>query len=39
MNFGRQSGYIIQDTNKTGSVIWSGRMDVDEERRTSCANY
>jgi len=25
--------------NKTGSVVWSGSMDVDEERRTSCANF
>ena len=21
------------------SVVWSGSMDVDEERRTSCANF
>ena len=28
-----------KDTNKTGSVVWSGSMDVDEERRTSCANF
>jgi len=31
--------YIYIDTNKTGSDVWSGRMDVDEERRTSCANF
>jgi len=31
--------YIVKDANKTGSVVWSGRMDVDEERRTSCANF
>jgi hypothetical protein len=24
---------------KTGSVAWSGSMDVDKERRTSCANF
>ena len=29
----------IEDTNKTGSVVWSGSMDVDEERRTSCVNF
>jgi len=23
----------------SGSVVWSGSMDVDEERRTSCANF
>ena len=23
---------------KTGSVVWSGSMDIDEERRTSSAN-
>jgi len=23
----------------TGSVVWSGSMDGDEERRTSCANF
>ena len=28
-----------KDTNKTGSVVWSGSMDVDEERRTICANF
>jgi hypothetical protein len=28
-----------KDTNKTGSVVWSGSMDVDEERRTSCVNF
>ena len=26
------------DTNQTGSDVWSGSMDVDEER-TSSANY
>ena len=26
-------------TNKTGSVVWSGSMDVDKERRTSSANF
>jgi len=26
-------------TNKTGSVEWSGSMDVDEERRTSSATF
>ena len=26
-------------SNKTGSVIWSGRMGVDEESRTSSANF
>jgi len=26
-------------TNKTGSVVWSGSMDGDEERRTSSANF
>jgi len=31
--------YITQGTNKTGSVVWSGSMDVDGERRTSCANF
>ena len=25
----------FQDTNKTGSNIWSGNMDDDEERRAS----
>jgi hypothetical protein len=30
---------IIQDTNKTSSAVWSGRMDDDEEGRTSCANF
>ena len=24
---------------KTGSVVWSGSMDVDKERRTRCANF
>jgi len=24
---------------KTGSVVWSGSMDVGEERRTSSANF
>jgi len=28
----------LQDTNKTGSVVWSGGMDVDEER-TRSANF
>jgi len=31
--------YIMQDTNKTGSDVWSGSMDVDKERRTSSANF
>ena len=26
-------------TNKTGNVVWRGSMDVDEVRRTSCANF
>jgi len=26
-------------TNKTGSVVWSGSMDVDEERRASSVNF
>jgi hypothetical protein len=30
---------IIQDNKKTGSDVWSRRMDVDEERRTSSANF
>ena len=25
--------------DKTGSVVWSGNMDVDKERRTSSANF
>jgi len=29
----------IAHTNKTGSVVWSGSIDVDEERRTSSANF
>jgi len=24
---------------KTGSVVWSGSMDIDKERRTSCAKF
>ena len=30
---------ISKDANKTGSAVWSGSMDVDEERRTSCTNF
>ena len=30
---------IIRDANETGSDVWSGSMDVDEEGRTSCANF
>jgi hypothetical protein len=30
---------IIQDTNKTGSVVCSGSVDVDGEIGTSCANF
>jgi len=29
----------IYDTNKTGSIVGSGSMDVDKERRTSSANF
>jgi hypothetical protein len=34
-----QSRILSQDTNKTDSVVWSGNIDVDKERRTSSANF
>ena len=30
---------LVQQCNKPGSVVWNGSMDVDEERRTSSANF
>ena len=31
--------YRTKAVDKTGSVVWSGNMDADEERRTSCYNF
>jgi hypothetical protein len=30
---------MMDRENKTSSVVWSGSMDVDEEGRTSSANF
>ena len=36
-----RTGILCGDvsTSKTGSVVWSGSVDVDKERRTSSANF
>ena len=34
-----RSGLELLKLYKTGSVVWSGSMDIDEERNTSSASF